>query len=328
MIALVREKATELGYVPSVAGRALRTGRSGVIGLVLADIAHPLFPQIAQAIENVAAGFGYGVLIGDSRGDVGAQTSAINRLLERGADGLVIVPRRATRIGDIGKPVAVIDAVSTPGNTVCADHWGGGRTIARHLRDLGHRRFALIGANSDSNVQNDRIGGLKSGLSDADSNVTIWIDDCEERYGKGCTLGAADLVRQGVTAFAAVSDLHALRVLTELQRAGIHVPDEASVTGFDDLIWANAIAPSLTTMRADMPRIAMIAVTDLVEQIEAGEAARPAPASRQHPGVAMELVMRQSSGPVPGRKPHAIHESAFADALSPLQTTNHNRRKA
>lgn len=66
LVERIRKTASELGYVPSSAGRALRTGRSGVLGLVLPDIANPLFPQIAQAIEKAAVNAGYGVLIADS----------------------------------------------------------------------------------------------------------------------------------------------------------------------------------------------------------------------------------------------------------------------
>src|SRR3954454_3466813 len=150
LIQRIRETAAHVGYIPFLAGKALRTGRSGVLGLVLPNIAHALFPQIAQAIEHAAAGYGYGVLIGDSQGDIPTQTNAINRLLERGADGLVVVPRRGTRIGDIGRPVVMIDSPSTPGNTVAADHWNGGQQIAAHLLSLGHRRFVIIGETSNS----------------------------------------------------------------------------------------------------------------------------------------------------------------------------------
>ncbi|MBM7044145.1 LacI family DNA-binding transcriptional regulator [Rhizobium lusitanum] len=306
LVERIRTTAAALGYVPSQAGRALRTGRSGVLGLVLPDIANPLFPQIAQAIEYAASVAGYGVLIADSRGDIGMQTEAISRLVERGVDGMVIVPRRGTRIADAGCPVAVIDTSSTPGNTVSADHWQGGAEIARHLRDLGHRKILLIGASSASNVQNDRIGGIKSALDATVKTEVLWIEKIEERGGPGCLLGLADKVQQGFTAFAAVSDLHALRALTELQRAGVSVPDSASVTGFDDLIWAPVVSPALTTIRMDMATIAEIAITALVNAIEKGGpgealADEPPPGSRlvtaERSRVPMQLVVRQSSGP-------------------------------
>ncbi|MGO4570372.1 LacI family DNA-binding transcriptional regulator [Microvirga sp. 2TAF3] len=312
LIEKIRKKATEIGYIPSMTGKALRTGRSGVLGLVLADIAHPLFPQIAQAIEHAATNCGYGVLIADSRGDVASQTDAINRLLERGADGLIVVPRRGTRIGDIGRPVAVIDSPSTPGNTVAADHWNGGEQIAQHLLSQGHRRFIIIGGSANSNVQNDRIGGIRSPLPRDAASEVIWIEDRERAMSKGCDLGLVSKVREGFTAFCAVSDLHALRALMELQRGGIHVPEEASVTGFDDLIWSPVVTPALTTMRMDMATIAEIAVASLLDVIEAegrgtGSDSEEAEASSHPHGIAaaktssvpMQLVVRQSSGPAP-----------------------------
>ena len=186
---IIRRKAKEMGYVPSLAGRALRTGRSGLLGLVMADIAYPLFPQMAQAIENAASDLGYGTLIGDSRNDVSAQTHAINRLIERGADGLIIVPRHGTRITDINRPAAMIDTPSTPRNTVSADHWNGVQQIGAHLSGLGHRQIAVIGAYPDSNVQNDRLGGIRAAVGKSTKVDIVWVEELEARHGVGCPLG-------------------------------------------------------------------------------------------------------------------------------------------
>jgi LacI family transcriptional regulator len=293
----IRDHAHELGYVPSQAGRALRTGRSGVIGLVLPDIANPLFPKLAQAIEFAATAAGYGVLIADSRGNVTAQTEAINRLIERGVEGLVIVPRRATRISAASCPVAVIDTASTPGNTVAADHWQGGRDIAAHLGELGHKRILIIGNNPESNVQNDRAGGIRSGLrSDMQASI-MWVERLERDHGDGCALGLAEKVREGFTAFAALSDLQALRALTELQRDGITVPNMASVTGFDDLIWSPVVTPGLTTVAMDMVTIADIAIASLLKTIQMSGSREGVLVTAETDRVPMQLIVRQSSGP-------------------------------
>ncbi|MGN7735489.1 LacI family DNA-binding transcriptional regulator [Hyphomicrobiales bacterium] len=313
MVEKIRATAAELGYVPSQAGRALRTGRTGVLGLVLPDIANPLFPQIAQAIELAASSAGYGVLIADSRGDVSTQTKAIERLIDRDVDGLVIVPRRGTRIADVGCPVAVIDTPSTPGNTVAADHWGGGQQIAAHLKALGHRRVLIIGNNPASNVQNDRAGGIRSVFGEGCHTDTLWIEPLERVSGKGCPLGLAEKVAEGYTAFACISDLHALRALTELQRAGIKVPEKASVTGFDDLIWSPVITPALTTARMDMTEIAAIAVAALVKAIRERDPFDPqigAPVTAEKSKVPMHLIVRQSAAAPPVLQP--VHTTATA----------------
>jgi len=310
LIERIRAKAAELGYVPSLTARALRTGRTGVLGLVLPDIANPLFPQIAQAIENAASNAGYGVLIADSRGDIATQTAAINRLLERGVDGMVIVPRRGTRIADVGCPVAVIDTPSTPGNTVAADHWSGGSLMGRHLAEFGHRKVLLIGGNPSSNVQNDRIGGLKAGLGqDAECEV-LWIEKVEAVLGAGCPLGLAEKAAEGFTAFAALSDLSALRALTELQRAGISVPEMVSVTGFDDLIWSPVVTPALTTVRMDMATIADLAIAALIRVIEPDGEADNVSAGRvvsETDRVPMQLIVRQSTGTSPATLLSNLH---------------------
>lgn len=300
----IRRTALELGYRPSRAGRELRTGRSQVLGLVLPDIGNPLFPQIAQAIEHAAAEAGYAVLIADARGTVSRQTEAISHLLERGVEGIVIVPRHGTRIADAGCPFVVIDSPSTPGNTVSADHWQGGELIAAHLLALGHRRFLLIGNNPGSNVQNDRIGGIRTRIARAGADAQVlWLEEHERQNGAGAPLGLGAHVARGVTAFAAVSDLIALQALTELQRSGIRVPEEASLTGFDDLIFSSVITPGITTTRTDMPSIAEIAIAALVREIEGTAADDPAgagadtPAGR--PGIPMTLVVRQTTAQAP-----------------------------
>lgn len=296
----IRQKADALGYVPSVAGRALRTGRSGVIGLVLPDIGNPLFPKIAQAIEQAASMRGYGVLIGDSRGEVEGQTQAIARLIDRGVDGLVVIPRRGTRVSDIGCPVAVIDSASTPGNTVAADHWDGGRQIGAHLSALGHRHVLILGSSPLSNVQADRIGGLKAGLGDGSITETVWIEALEAERGVNCALGLAERVAEGFTAFAALSDLTALRALTELQVAGIPVPSAASVSGFDDLIFSSVVTPSLTTMRMNAAELAHLAINALAEAIEAiprGAVSPLGTVTAQEERVPMQLIIRQSTAP-------------------------------
>ncbi|PKR49062.1 LacI family DNA-binding transcriptional regulator [Thalassospira marina] len=308
LVKKIRKKASDMGYVPSNAGRALRTGRSGVLGLVLPDIANPLFPQIAQAMESAASANGYGVLIADSRGEVTTQTDAIGRLIERGVDGLIVIPRRGTRIGTVGCPVAMVDTPSTPGNTVSADHWHGGEQIARHLAGLGHKNILLLGNDPASNVQNDRIGGMRAAFPADISCQTIWLEPILRQGGTTASLNLPDLVKNGVTAIATVSDLLALRVLTELQTAGFRVPAQVSVTGFDDLIFSPVVTPALTTIHMDMAQIAKIAVAALISEITGNRDKKPTPASskkRTVPDtvmadtsrVPMELIIRSSTGP-------------------------------
>jgi LacI family transcriptional regulator len=304
----IRDAADRMGYVPSQAGRALRTGRSGVLGLVLPDIGNPLYPEIAQEIERVATNAGYGVLIANSRDEIAAQDKAIFQLIERGVDGIVIVPRRGTTVPATACPIAIIDTPTTPRNTVSADHFEGGAQVARHLRALGHEKILLIGDDPSSNVQNARINGMRSQLHEAKEIETIWIVEIEAKDGKSCTLGLAAWRARGFSAFACVSDPHALRALTELQSAGIAIPAEATVTGFDNLQWSSFISPPLTTVKMNMPEIATLALDALVEAIQSREASDDTPSppvTARKAAVPMELVIRRSSGPAPKEQPAA-----------------------
>lgn len=295
LISRVKEMSESMGYVPSHTGRALRTGRNSVLGLVLPDIANPLFPQIAQAIEAAAAAAGYGILIADSRGDVGLQTEAINRLIEYGVDGLVIVPRLGTRIADMDIPVAVIDSPSTPGNTVSADHWQGGKLVGAHLTAYGHQNVLLIGKNPASIVQSDRLGGIRAGLGRNAQIEVLWIEHHEAEFGAGANLRLGNKVANGITAIAAVSDVHALRALTELYHAGYRVPDDVSVIGFDDLFWASGITPALSTVRMDLTRIGEIAIASLVQVIEGkAQSIKGLVPTFGSPCVPMTMITRQT----------------------------------
>ncbi|NDR58478.1 LacI family transcriptional regulator [Pseudoruegeria sp. M32A2M] len=281
---LVSEKIREVGYRPGGPGRALRTGRSGVLGLVLPDISNPLFPALAQAIETAAERSGQGILIADSHADPGAQAEAVQRMIQRGADGIIIVPCRGTQVSDLPLPAVVIDSASTPGNCVCSDHQQGGKQALEHLQALGHRTFVLLGQSRRSSVQSDRIAGMQSALAAGSQAETCWLEDGIPDF--------ADLARRGVTAIIATSDLHALTALTRLQGAGFSVPGDVSVIGFDDLSFSARITPGLTTLAQNMPEIAAAAIAHLSLQLENASL----PAARLVP---MELVVRSSTGPAP-----------------------------
>ena len=159
MVERIKQRASDLGYRPSLAGRALRSGQSGILGLVMPDLTNPLFPRIAQNLSLVADDRQLGILIADSRGNPDEQMQAIERLLDRGVDGLLIVPQKGTAPGVQRVPTVIINTASDPDNTVSADHAGGGKLIAEHIAELGHRHVVILGEDRVSEVQRDRVEG-------------------------------------------------------------------------------------------------------------------------------------------------------------------------
>ena len=281
MIDRIRARADELGYRPSNAARALKTGQTGIIGLVMPDLTNPLYPKIAQTLSIAADQTGLGVLIADSRGSADEQSQALKRLLDRGVDGLIVVPQKGTTPDAVSVPMAVINTASDPQNAVSADHIGGGALVARHIRDIGHRRVALLGGDKVSEVQRDRIEGMMRAFG---TDVK-----CETHWGARGVGAAIAAVVDGATAILTTSDLIALQVRSELLRSDMPVPDRVSLTGFDDMSFAPIMHPALTTVAQNVDEIATRAIDIISAKIQ-GQ-------THPHDGqtVPMRLVVRQST---------------------------------
>ena len=277
----IRQRASDLGYRPSLAGRALRSGQSGILGLVMPDLTNPLFPRIAQNLSLIADDRQLGILIADSRGNPVEQMQAIERLLDRGVDGLLIVPQKGTAPGMQRVPTVIINTASDPDNTVSADHAGGGRLIAEHIAQLGHSHVVLLGGDPVSEVQRDRVHGMRSALRNTVTVQEYWADDGIERL--------APAIENGATAIMTTSDLLALRVHSYLTRCGIIVPRDISLTGFDDLPFATAMHPKLTTVAQDVEQIASLAIERLIHAIQ------NTCALEQTATIPMRLVIRNST---------------------------------
>jgi len=281
LVERIRKCADDVGYRPSPVGRALRGGQTGILGLVMPDLTNPLFPRIAQHLSLVADSRQLGILIADSRGNAEEQNQAIDRLVDRGVDGLLIVPQKGTSPGSQRVPTVIINTASDPDNTVSADHAGGGKLIATHIAGLGHHKVVILGGDPVSEVQRDRIDGMRAGFANAKDIQILWGDD-----------GLAQLIpaiSDGATAVMTTSDLLALRVHSHLARAGLSVPGDVSLTGFDDLPLATAMHPMLTTVAQDVAQIAERAIDQLARAISGG------PRPDTGITVPMRLVARHST---------------------------------
>ncbi len=281
MVEKIRARANELGYRPSTAARALKTGHSGILGLVMPDLTNPLFPRIAQTLSIEAEKQGLGILIADSRGQPQEQTQALERLMDRGVDGVLIVPQKGTRPDPLPVPTAVINTASDPQNAVSADHAGGGALVARHIADIGHRDVVLLGGDPVSEVQRDRIAGMQDALPPTLRAQVFWGDDGVAQ--------AISAVQAGATAIMTTSDLIALHAHSALIRAQIPVPDRVSLTGFDDMTFAPVMHPALTTVAQNVDDIARRAIAIITARIR-GDAPPNDGAT-----VPMRLVVRQST---------------------------------
>ena len=247
----VRRVAAELRYTPNPLARSLALGRTKAIALVVPDLANPAFQQVLSGLTKEAGKDGYRVLVADS-----AESPEEEPLLavetRRRCDALVLCAPRMSdetlaRLAEGLQPLVLINRPDQPVHcpSLSIDYRSGIVNLARHLYDLGHRHIAYL-QGTDVSVSNAyRLRGLAQ-FEAEHPGVRV------ERVAGGVTAdagaAAAPLVRDsGVTAVLAFNDLVAIGLIHALAGLCVRVPDDVSVTGFDDIPFARFLSPALTT---------------------------------------------------------------------------------
>jgi len=267
----VRRVARELGYSRNRAARALKTGRNNVIGCIMPSLLSPVFPEIAQAVQQRAEEHGFATFVIDSGMQTPArEAEAIRVLAEHGADGAIAVlgsPRTASDRPTL--PLVVIDQPMDGMDGVYADHRGGGRLLAEYAIGLGHRRVGLLsGLQSLYSSRERREGFVDTALGRLD---IVWEVEVPLTPNlPEAAVGA--LLRRDVTLIVCVNDLIAMVVLSALRQARIRVPEDVSVMGFDDMQWSGWPLLNLTTVRQPLGQLGRDAVDLLVRRLDAPDA--------------------------------------------------------
>jgi LacI family transcriptional regulator len=273
----VLRAAKRLGYLPNRAAQAMRTGRTRAIGLVLPDLTNPFFPELAQAVENTARGLGLLVCLIDSQGRAAGEADGFALLMQHAVDGIIwcpVGPRLPPYLRDAARPVVLIDRPRPGFPVVHSDYLMGGRLLAEYALSMGHRCVGLL-----SGPQN-----LASARQRRDGFVEAFPQDIriawEVVVGFDGILNA-DAVRAlqqrgKATLIVAGNDLIAISAIRCLAEAGVHVPGDVSITGFDNIRWTDVVTPRLTTIAQPVGAIGAKAV-QLMQQRMSGEkiASRP-----------------------------------------------------
>jgi len=274
--ARVEAAMTALGYRPHRAARALRTGRTQTIGLVVSTLASVGNSRMLQAVADAAAARGYAlpVVTLGAEGDVAA---AFERLAEQGVDGAIVLNEATERVrgADVRAAGLRLVVVDSPRDdrfgVVETDHAGGARLAVEHLLELGHRTAHHLAGPAGSFAAAERERGWREGLESAGAPVPPVVrGDWTSASGFAA---ASALLDAGATAVFAANDQMALGLLRAVAEAGRAVPGDVSVVGFDDIADAADYRPPLTTVRQDFDALGARAVAALVDGIEAGAAA-------------------------------------------------------
>lgn len=257
-VARIEAAANHLGYRPNVTARRLSLGSSESLGFVLSDIAYPFFSSIASAAEAECARLGYSLLIFNSRNLVDNEIAHLRRLENAQVDGILFmtnhpgVPEIAETINRVGNVVLLDENVpNAEVPRLYARNHEGGRLAVERLIAAGHRRIAFVGGDRSLISSAERHAGYAAALAAAglpvDPALSLFLG-YEASHGEAA-FAALDGLKEPPTAIFVAADVVALGILRAARRAGLSVPRDLSIIGFDDIPNADVINPPLTTIR-------------------------------------------------------------------------------
>ncbi|HWY04800.1 MAG TPA: LacI family DNA-binding transcriptional regulator [Candidatus Acidoferrum sp.] len=295
--ARVQKAIQELNFYPNTHARTLVSGRSRMMGLIISDITNPFFPELVKSFQDAALRSSQEVIIGNTDYNPKRMAGCIRRMVERKVDGVAIMTSEAdpglmTELTRRNIPTVFMDTGKSGPHSanIRIDYAQGIHEAMQHLFSLNHRRIAFI--TGPMNLESVRIrceaylSGLKScGLSDR-----ALIEKGDHRI-EGGAMAMRNLLKlpQRPTAVVASNDLSAIGALGVIHNAGLRVPDDISLIGFDDIAFAHWTQPPLTTVILSRTQLAVTAFAALEALI------RKEDGSQTDYTIPTHLVMRKST---------------------------------
>lgn len=298
----VHKAISQVGYRPNMLARNFRSARAYAVVVLVPDIANPFYSLFIRALEDRAQQKGYAVLLGDTRGTPEREMEYIRRVETRLADGIVqLRPSSEKSQNNIPPDIPCVNACGceyTTGPAIRIDNRAAAKTMVNYLISLGHKRIGVISGLKDNPHAIDRLEGYKEALADAglpfekdlvaEGDFTMWS-------GLNAAFQFCNM-KVRPTAVFSMNDEMAIGAMQTLKNQGIRIPEDMSVTGFDDIAYAKYSDPSLTTISQPAEEMGKMAMDMLLKVIE-GE-----PLSQRECVLPTEFIIRKSTGPAPGRK--------------------------
>lgn len=291
----------ELGYRPNDLARGLLSKKSLTTGLLIPDISNPYYPELSLGVEATASENGYSVIFCNTSRKPEKLEHYVDVLLQKRADGIIIAGGgtdfapvlRAMR--DFEVQVTVIGRHVTSFPSIQVDNVAAASRATSHLLELGHQRVAFISGPLNLASVQDRLEGHKLALEQlGGAQDDRLMREGDFQYESGYT-SARSLLRDSEppTAIFAANDYMAIGAISAAMDLGLHVPDEISVVGFDDIAMARYVRPTLTTVSLSDYEMGVSAMQSMLRQLRGEEV----PEVTWMP---TELMIRQSTGPAPG----------------------------
>jgi LacI family transcriptional regulator len=296
----VLDAVETLGYVRNASASQLRSGKGVGIGVIVLDVANPFFTEVARGIEDEARKAGFLITLCSSDGSTDREAQYLHLLEEQRIGGVLIttaerkVPPAVAQLRARGTPVVLLDAsAGARGHCVAAvDDVYGGRIAAEHLLELGHHKLAIVNGPLElSQCAARRRGFLAAARKgDADSDE-INVDAMTTEAGEEAVAQLLAKPRK-VSAIFCANDMLALGALKTLLGAGLRVPEDVALVGYDDVSFAALAQVPLSSIRQPTYDLGRTAAQLLLEEINDGR-------HHRHRSVVFkpELVARASTGP-------------------------------
>jgi LacI family transcriptional regulator len=325
------QKAIELlNYSPSRVARSLRTRRSNFLALIISDIRNPFFADIVKGVEDVAYSADYSLVLCNAEDDPVKWASYLDLALAEHAVGVIVTP--ATCGADVstllgrGVPVVAADRRLNNHDVDCVvmDNVRGAKQAVSHLIEGGYERIACITGSLETTTATERFAGYRLALAEAG----VGLDDSLVRTGQFCRDGAHAAMRSLLSlsprpdAVFVDNNIMTLEALHAIAEAGLSIPDDIGIVGFDDMSWASLLRPPLTTVAQPSYDIGVETARLLMSRI-AG-----------YSGVARtvtllpSLVVRKSSTPKASGTQSADEQLGRAGARRPRSEVGHKGPRA
>jgi len=272
----VLQIAKELGYIRNAAAVALRTKKTGTIGVVIADNRNPFYAEVLNGMEEAAREKNYHIILANTQRDYKKEEEAINLLLAKRVDGLLITPVQ-DRDDDIKKlieaniPFVIVgrDFENIEVEAVYNDEVKGGFLATEYLIKKGHKRIALVDGFLYKSPARGRLEGYKKALKKYgipldDDLLSVGDIDVKDGYER-----TKQLLEKGLN-FAAIfayNDMMAFGVMQAIKEKGLRIPEDIGLVGYDDIPFSSLISPSLTTIKLKKQELGIESVKLLLSRI-------------------------------------------------------------
>jgi LacI family transcriptional regulator len=298
----VQDAISALGYVPNTTARSLRTRKTFTIAAVIPDITNPYYPAFARGMQDICEQHGYDLVLYNTDGSAEKEQKCLRALRRGHVDGVAMVvfhlsSQELLALGELGLGVALLaggraHAMSCGLDSVYVDTTAASRRAVSYLIERGHTRIGMIAGLHDTPPRAMRIEGYRHALAEAGlplDTALIRDGDFSEQSGYQAAQELLALAALPTAIFAS-NDLMAVGALRALREAGLRVPQDLALVGFDDIPAARLLSPPLTTVTQFEERLGRRLAELLLERLEGR-----APEGARYEELPYQLIIRESA---------------------------------